>query len=1288
MEEIKELSGLPAFTEQALVEASPSDTGADAMQSALVTGEKEIFRDRESNNIDEGYGAEVFSWLTKAGEIISPWWSKRRDADLRRFWMGCDHLAGAFYSMQARMTGIPIKVEPRDRDIRKHAEQARIFQTILDNFTESRSDRTSSGWVHGFGMLLLDLLTQDNGAILAVEGPGRPDGPLTGRPTKLIHLDSFRCTRTRNPKFPVVYQDYDGGYYKLHRARVIALSSLASPSVSMHGVGFCAESRCINNAQVLIDMLTYKQEKMGSRPARQMIVGRRGVTAEDIGRAFYSAEQSMDAQSLTRYAKTVVIAPRTRSASSEIDIQLQDLASVPDGFDESSSTMLAMFVVALSLGIPARWLWPATSVGATKADALLQHTVGLTLGPATILRMLKQALETKFLPPYLMIHADYQDDEQDRAMAEIRKTRSEQRKTDLESGVITQRVAREQALIAGDITESQFRHMELIDGRLDNGDDVLSLFYSKDPYMQKLLDVGVNEPLAMGMHDPLDVLLNIEAAALEAERHIAQAPNEPRREDARTASAALAKLKELYEGMAGQQIQSEMGQEIVNQATESMPAQAAPTGEHGQGGGPQSQQQGGIPDSGTKILNGPNSEAAWGGSIGDTSAPFSEIDSQGSGVGVWTVGGRKFFTFSATAGQRIGGELARDWQGRFANAGAVQGAVRSEMANRLAARRMSDEQLAENRATVGQELNILADDLNAMHAVWDTPLTPEIGERMLALGLVRKSEETGEYMINGSGVAFMSAANVGDVEKARAILERAKIQQEKEGTGKGAAAGGAAGKINKEEQEEENRDEVKKGVSGDLSNDEFDALVAFRDGEDIDPGMAKRLAQRGLIEIDMDDSPRLSRDGKSFLKAADGGEVREAKDVMSRARERVQDIQARLGEMQAQAESVTDRMQQVMEQLARRGGSGRIKDRLDVARLRSALIQAMKRLESISKRTDKASVGIGGERGLIALGIQERVDKILAEGQGGEGDERPLREPGQKGGPGSGNWGHFGRIGLRGGSASAEAGAVGGGFGGGLDRSQRDERPDRPATANEKAMRSEIEEAESFMSSATGAERDGIASYAAALRTSFQQEQEMNDALYTYAGKMPDNATGADWEQAAQGLKNESYEQYKKYTREGIELKVSEERGAQDAGYAIVGSEQIMVKRGAFSRREAARMEGELWGRAKSELVGHQGELLKQAGFTTAEIERANFGQRSRLLREIGAKQVGQTARGKPARIDRVPASARARVTQGVGFDLAATALAAANDALALPSLGGYQKMELADIIRATKVNQ
>lgn len=496
-----------------------------------------------------GVGVGLMYWMAQAGAIMPPWWSKARDQHLRKFWKDADHLASAFWMIGTKLASVPFVIVPRDHTIKGHVAQATYYNTLLQEGIQF-----GGGWSEFWMPFFIDLWTMDNGAFGEVIGGGEPDGPIEGPALGLRHLDSWRCSRTSSPEFPVIYQTTKGAKHKLHHSRVIFVSQLPSPAAEMYGVGHSWSTRAINTAQHLVDISVYKQEKLGSRPPRQLLIGR-GMSTKELGDALRLSNEDMDNQGLTRFSKTALIAGK----NPEIGIDRIDLATTPDGFDERSSTELGMYLIALAGGFPPRWLWPATTTGATKADAMYQHIAGTGGGASWHIQMMTRLLggspkgaihkRGKVLPPHLKIIFDYQDDEQDRAQSEIRKTRADVREKNLNTGSTTVRVNREQMLQDSEISEAQFREMELNEGRLPDGESVMTLFVSEDPVYKSLLDLGVDEPLLTAINDPATMLVAIDVAIIKTATIATNDSNKKLVGKAKNANAALIELKERYESL-------------------------------------------------------------------------------------------------------------------------------------------------------------------------------------------------------------------------------------------------------------------------------------------------------------------------------------------------------------------------------------------------------------------------------------------------------------------------------------------------------------------------------------------------------------------------------------------------------------------------------------------------------------------------------------------------------------------------------------------------------------------
>ncbi len=477
-------------------------------------------------------------WMAGTNELISPWWSRQRDWELRDFWKRIDYLAGAINTLEAMLTTIPLKVIPRDPNIRAHQKQAEAFTKMLINQSEF-----GDGWGAFYSKFIEDLVTQDNGAFAEIIGDGEPDGPIIGMPLGVAHLDSWRCRRTGDPEFPVVYESSAGPLTKLHRTRVLFGAQQPSPIETMYGVGFSAVSRCINNSQSLLDMLIFKQEKIGSRPQRQILVTSGGLDPDDVTSAFEQANENMDNQRLSRYSRTVVVGA---SGLENAGLEAVDLASLPDGFNEETSVSLGMAAIALAFSMDPRELWPGQASRSTRAEALISHIKQRGKGPGQIIQMTERGFNAKVLPSQLMLVFDFQDDAQDAQVAEIKNTRSTYHKRDVEFGLLDTRTVRQQMVEDGDLTEAQFIRLEMDDGRTLDGREVISIFF--DPEHMEDLDLGVDDPLDIGSNDPQIMREAILARRTELLRDLAGA-NPGRRMDVEIAIAALDRLGSMYGAM-------------------------------------------------------------------------------------------------------------------------------------------------------------------------------------------------------------------------------------------------------------------------------------------------------------------------------------------------------------------------------------------------------------------------------------------------------------------------------------------------------------------------------------------------------------------------------------------------------------------------------------------------------------------------------------------------------------------------------------------------------------------
>ncbi len=494
----------------------------------------------QKDRLEEEFGnLGLVRWISRAGYYVPPWWSFARDRSLRKFWKKSDHLSSAIYTMQSKMVSIPFRVVARNTANRSHVMDAEKWQEILED-----GPQFGAGWDTFYKLWLEDYLTQDNGGFAEVIGLGPKTGPLTGRPLSISHLDANLCQRTGNPEYPIIYNARSGKKFKMHYTRVLQASQMTSPIEDMYNVGFCAVSRSINIAQNMIDIVRYKQEKLGSRPHRAILITKGGLDPEDVANAFSAAEASMDSQGLSRYSKVVVAGSSTMK---DAGLEKHELSSLPEGFDEETSIVLGMATIALAFGVDARELFPAISSSASKADALLQHMKQRRKGPGEIMNTISRRLNMKFLPPHVKMEFDYQDDAQDRQQAEIEKLRADKRVQDASTKIINTHVSRAIMLDRGEITRNQFAKLELEDGRLMDGSSVLTLFWKDEPLINEYLDLGTDDPLNTAENDKETMKIVIREKGTEIARAISGEKNDEDKIIMKQALAALEKLEDFYD---------------------------------------------------------------------------------------------------------------------------------------------------------------------------------------------------------------------------------------------------------------------------------------------------------------------------------------------------------------------------------------------------------------------------------------------------------------------------------------------------------------------------------------------------------------------------------------------------------------------------------------------------------------------------------------------------------------------------------------------------------------------
>jgi len=515
------------------------------------------------------------------GEDVPGYWSRQRDTWLLSFSRRSDPVKVALKTFISKAATIPLRITPRDASVTRFNRQAVLFETAL-----MRNSGFLRGFRHEFQKFMMDYLTQDNGAFMLILGGGNLAGPIVGAASGLYHLESSRCNRTRNPEYPVVYYHNDGKRYKIHYTRILTMVSMPSPELDLNGIGQCAVSLCLDAATELRSITNYALEKMGSRPARQIVYAKTGSTIEQLNGAVRHWETKLDNEQLSMFAKTLLMAPLMPGGKLELD--MLDLASTPDGFERQPVTLLDMALIAAAFGLDLRDLAHSFGIsGQTKSDAEVQDRKGRGKGVGELVETFAQLLTERFLPEHLVASFDNLDDSQDEQVARIRSERAMARSRDMAGKIVTARGARLQMLREHELTEAELEEMELADGRLLSGASVLSLFHRDElPYTRLLKIEGMEDPTNLYENDPEKTLIALHNATVKSwEAHEKTTDYETRR-SIRRAIAALDWLTQQYIPLKAEQEAKEQAEEQAEHAQEQVQMQQKnpPTGKAPFGG--------------------------------------------------------------------------------------------------------------------------------------------------------------------------------------------------------------------------------------------------------------------------------------------------------------------------------------------------------------------------------------------------------------------------------------------------------------------------------------------------------------------------------------------------------------------------------------------------------------------------------------------------------------------------------------------------------------------------------
>jgi hypothetical protein len=373
------------------------------------------------------------------------------------------------------------------------------------------------GWVPFALKVMRDLTTTDNGVFIRIRRQGEetqkikvkaqtiagadpggfaeaavstaaPGSKIVG----LYHLDSMRCTRTGNLAYPVRYLPVSGVQQILRWDQVLMYADQPSPRAELFGVGECAADRCYQTIAKLAAMEQLVFENLTGGGANKLVF-LQGINDPTLQSIIASGTADAQAKGLIYYLGTILGAIPSSDPISMVEVRLKELLTSFVPKDERDN---GYNIYANALGVPVQSIQPLSGQGlgtGTQTVILDEASKGQGALPA-FFKWWEQTVSDRVLPATTELTFDDENDMRDqKARAEVRKMRADERAARISSGEISPAIARQLAADSEDLPQELLDQDVTAGGQLS--DDEKSLTERPpSPEAQKLIAAEPTQP--------------------------------------------------------------------------------------------------------------------------------------------------------------------------------------------------------------------------------------------------------------------------------------------------------------------------------------------------------------------------------------------------------------------------------------------------------------------------------------------------------------------------------------------------------------------------------------------------------------------------------------------------------------------------------------------------------------------------------------------------------------------------------------------------------------------------
>lgn len=240
-------------------------------------------------------------------------------------------------------------------------------------------------------------------------GRDEVDGPVRG----LYHVDSTRCIMNGDVETPLTYSPLIYGSGAAHeqdwaKADYIRMASMISTSEALNGLGYCAVSRCLELAKIMVAIYEHDREQLGAKAPKGLLM-LNGITETQWDDSMEARAARLKGGDYEYFDAVQVLAGQ---GAENISAELIALSQLPANFNMQEFTSMLMYGYALCFGYDPSEFYPVQFGALGRGTEMeVQHEKATGKGGLNyILAIQEQLQRPDVLPASLKFEFDQRDE--------------------------------------------------------------------------------------------------------------------------------------------------------------------------------------------------------------------------------------------------------------------------------------------------------------------------------------------------------------------------------------------------------------------------------------------------------------------------------------------------------------------------------------------------------------------------------------------------------------------------------------------------------------------------------------------------------------------------------------------------------------------------------------------------------------------------------------------------------------------------------------------------------------